>query len=86
MSTSPTVEQAIDLHLQGSSAKATRILSDLANAGNGHAAHELGVLLLAGGADFPADREAGVKWLEKSVELGFEETIATDPEWFRSAT
>ena len=86
MSNPATVEEALQLHLRGDSAHAARILNNLAEHGNGYAAHELGVLYLTGGADLAVDREAGLKWLQRSVELGFEATIASDPEWFRHST
>ncbi len=54
-----------------------------AELGSGHAAHELGVLYIVGGEDLEPDHEKSQYWLEKSLESGFEETIATDPKWFR---
>lgn len=83
MSSDLAVQEALTLHLQGHSIRAAKMLEELATQGVGHAAHELGVLYMTGGPDLPVDRQAGMKWLEKSVELGFAETIATDPNWFR---
>jgi len=57
-----------------------------AEMGSGHAAHELGVLYITGGPGVEPNREKGQYWLEKSLESGFESTIATDPEWFRKSS
>ena len=54
-----------------------------AEMGSGHAAHELGVLYITGGPGVEPNSEKSQYWLEKSLESGFESTIATDPEWFR---
>ncbi len=63
---------------------AEEILLKVANANNGHACHELGVLYLHGNGELRANKKQAFYWLEKSVELGFEKTIASDPNWFRS--
>jgi len=54
-----------------------------AELGSGHAAHELGVLYVVGGKGVEPNHEKSQYWLEKSLESGFEATIATDPEWFK---
>lgn len=71
-------------HLEnGNSLKAEELLTKAAEAGSGHAAHELGVLYTTGGKGLNPDHEKSQYWFEKSLESGFEKTIATDPEWFR---
>ena len=63
--------------------EAERLYLRAANMGSGHAAHELGVLYIAGGNGVTPDSTKSQYWLEKSLVSGFEETIATDPTWFR---
>ena len=63
--------------------KAENLYLKAAELGSGHAAHELGVLYMAGGEGVKPNHEKSQYWLEKSLESGFEKTIATDPEWFR---
>lgn len=62
---------------------AETLLLEVAQQGNGHACHELGVLYAVGCGDLKVDREKSVFWLDKSVELGFEQTIASDPLWYK---
>ena len=62
---------------------AEKLLLKAAAAGSGHAAHELGALYITGDEGVQPDREKSQYWLTKSLESGFEETIVTDPEWFR---
>ena len=64
--------------------KAEKLLLEVARMGNGHACHELGVLYSVGCDDLKADKEQAMYWLNKSVELGFEQTVATDPLWFQN--
>ena len=54
-----------------------------AELGSGHADHELGVLYISGGPGVEPNFEKSQYWLEKSLESGFESSIAADPEWFR---
>ncbi len=63
---------------------AEELLLKAANRGDGHAAHELGVLYGVGCGELKANLEKGRYWLEKSLELGFEKTVASDPEWFKN--
>ena len=63
---------------------AEKILLKVANQENGHASHELGILYLHGNGELSANKEKALYWLEKSVELGFEKTIASDPYWFKN--
>ena len=62
---------------------AERLLLEIAEQGNGHACHELGVLYSMDQNALKANKEKSVYWLNKSVELGFEKTIATDTSWFK---
>ena len=62
---------------------AEELLLKAANLGSGHAAHELGVLYGTGCGNLKANPEQARLWLEKSLERGFEQTIASDPEWFK---
>jgi TPR repeat protein len=48
-----------------------------AEAGDGAAAHNLGVAYL------PSNPEEGKKWLQLAYDLGFESQVATDPLWFK---
>ncbi|MCG8014899.1 MAG: hypothetical protein JAY97_01695 [Candidatus Thiodiazotropha sp. 'RUGA'] len=63
--------------------EAERLFLQAANMGSGHAAHELGVLYITGGSGVIQDSTKSQYWLEKSLDSGFEETVATDPTWFR---
>ena len=63
--------------------KAEQLYLQAANMGSGQAAHELGVLYIAGGNGVTSDSTKSAYWLERSLESGFEQTIATDPTWFR---
>ena len=63
---------------------AEELLLKAANLGSGHAAHELGVLYGTGCGSLKVNPEQAKFWLEKSLERGFEQTIASDPEWFKN--
>ena len=69
--------------LDGNLLEAEQLFLKAAELGSGHAAHELGVLYIIGGEGLEPNYEKSQFWLEKSLALGFEETIATDPKWFR---
>jgi len=62
---------------------AERLYFQAAEMGSGHAAHELGVLYICGGNGVEIDHNKSQYWLQKSLDSGFEKTIASDPEWFR---
>lgn len=72
-----------ELYEGGNAKVAEELLPKAAEMGSGHAAHELGVLYITGAEGVAPDHEKIQYWLEKSLESGFEGTIATDPEWFR---
>ncbi len=73
-----------ELFEKGNPFMAETILLEVAKQDNGHACHELGVLYLHGCLGLKSNKEKAMFWLEKSVELGFEKTVATDPFWFKS--
>lgn len=78
------VDIAMDEWLKGNHVKAEKLLIKEAEAGSGHAAHNLGTLYCTGGDGVPVDKAKSMKYYEQALASGFEETIATDPEWFRN--
>jgi len=68
------------------SVEAEKLYLMAAEQGSGHAAHELGILYISGGPGVEPNYEKSQYWLNKSVESGFESTIATNPEWFKKKT
>jgi len=62
---------------------AEKLYLEAAKLGSGPAAHELGILYIAGGDGVEPNKAKSQYWLEKSLESGFEKTVATDPEWFK---
>ena len=62
--------------------EAEKILLLEAKAGNGHAAHNLATLYVTGGPDL-VDPAKARYWYEQDLAAGYEETIASDPTWFR---
>jgi len=66
--------------------KAESLLIQAVNLGSGHAAHELGILYGAGCNNLQPDKQKSLYWLNKSLESGFEKSIASDPEWFKNNT
>lgn len=67
----------------GNFVEAEKLFLEAANEGSGRAAHELGIMYITGGPGLKPNHEKSQYWLERSLDLGFEKTIATDPEWFR---
>jgi len=63
--------------------KAEKLLLEAAELDSGHAFHELGILYGTGCKNLKPNPKQARFWLEKSLESGFEETIASDPEWFK---
>jgi len=51
-----------------------------------HAFHELGILYGTGCKNLKPNSKQARFCLEKSLESGFEATIASDPEWFKNST
>lgn len=84
MDTDDLIRQAQnELFENGNASVAEELLLKAAESGSGHAAHELGILYIGGGKGVEPNREKSQYWFEKSLESGYEATIASDPEWFR---
>ena len=77
------INKAANEFLEGNGKEAERLYLIAANQGSGHAAHNLGVLYITGAPNVNIDKEKALHWLNYSLESGFEETISTDPEWFK---
>ena len=60
-----------------------RLLQAAADAGNGHAAHNLAVALRMGAPGVPPRHDEANSYFEIAVTSGFEERVATDPNWWR---
>jgi hypothetical protein len=43
-------------------------------------------LYITGGEGLKPNYEKSQYWLQKSLESGFEATVASDPEWFKKTT
>ncbi len=78
-----TVEVAMEAWLAGDCVKAESLLLAAAEAGNGHAAHNLATLYAAGGPGVCSDFEKSTFWYQRAVDSGFEATVSSDPEWFK---
>ncbi len=70
----------------GNHIKAKDMLLKEAKKGNGHAAHNLATIFVTGGNGIQSDTDEAKRWYEVALASGFEETIATDPTWFRNKT
>lgn len=68
---------------KGNFLEAEKLLLKAAKAGSGHAAHNLGTLYAGGAPGIEANKEKSLKYYEQALKSGFEETVATDPIWFR---
>lgn len=66
--------------LQGNFELAISWLRKAAEAGNGCAAHNLGVVYLTSPE---RNQEEAQKWLQLAYDLGFEAQVTTDPLWFK---
>ena len=75
------IAMAHDKRFGGNVIAAEKLYLEAAERGSGHAAHELGVLYSTGGDGLEPDFDKSQHWFRKSVESGFEATIASDPEW-----
>jgi hypothetical protein len=60
-----------------------RLLRAAADAGDGHAAHNLAVALRMGAPHVPPRPEEANSYFEIAVASGFEQSVATDPTWWR---
>ena len=67
----------------GNLPKAEALLLKAAESGSGLASHNLGTLYAVGGPGVKADPTKSQYWYEKALESGFEQTIASEPTWFR---
>ena len=67
----------------GNLLSAEELLLKAAEAGIGHAAHNLGTLYAIGGPGVEADLAKSRYWYEKALASGFEETVASNPTWFK---
>lgn len=78
------VKNAQKALMSGNGKEAETLFLKAANAGSGHAAHELGVLYIGGAPGVEPNKAESQKWLNISLESGFETSIASAPEWFKS--
>ena len=77
------VNTAVQEMDKGNFIEAEKLLLKAANGGSGHAAHNLGTLYATGAPGIEANKDKSLKYYEQAVESGFEETVATNPTWFR---
>ena len=78
-----SVEIAMEAWIAGDCRKAELLLLAAAKAGSGNAAHNLGTLYATGGEGVSSDLEKSRLWYQKSLDSGYEETVSSDPEWFK---
>lgn len=64
--------------------RARDILQAEAEKGNGHAAHNLGTLYATGGIGIEPDPVEARRWMEVALATNFEDSVATDPTWFKT--
>ena len=76
-------EEAMEAWIEGDFPKAESLLIKAAKSGSGSAAHNLGSLYAAGGPGVKKDIQKSRKYFEQALASGFEETISSDPVWFR---
>ncbi len=74
---------AMEKQINGDISGAEKLLMEAAESGSGHAAHNLGVFYITCGEGIDHNLEKARYWLDISLASGFEETIASDPEWFK---
>jgi TPR repeat protein len=60
-----------------------RWLRMAADAGDGHAAHNLATILLQGGLAVAADKDVARHYFQVAHDSGFEASISSDPLWWR---
>ncbi len=77
------VKTAMEEMDNGNYLEAEKLLLKAAKAGSGLAAHNLGTLYAGGAPGVEANKESSLKYFEQALRSGFEETVATDPTWFR---
>lgn len=77
------INKAVEAYIKGNGLEAEALYLEAAKNGSGHAAHNLGVLYATGAPGVVPDSEKSQYWLNFALESGFEETVASDPEWFK---
>ena len=60
-----------------------RWLTTAADAGYGHAAHNLASCLFSGGPGVVRDAERAARYMQVAVDSGFEATVSSDPQWWK---
>ena len=80
------VETAMEAWEVGDLPKAEKLLIKAAEAGSGHAAHNLGTLYATGGPGVNPDPMRSLEYFEQALASGFEEIVASDPAWFTKET
>jgi TPR repeat protein len=76
-------QEAMQAWIEGNLPKAESLLLQAAKSGSGSAAHNLGSLYASGGPGVKKDKEKSRKYFEQALASGFEETVSSDPVWFR---
>ncbi|MCU8028783.1 hypothetical protein [Shewanella sp. SM73] len=74
---------AMEALFAGDGARAELLLLSLAEAGSGCAAHNLGTLYITGAPGVSPCVKKSQHWYQRSLDLGFEVTVASDPDWFK---
>lgn len=59
------------------------LLRDLADNGIGHAAHNLAMALCSGVGATEQSREEFARYMQIAADSGFEETVSSDPMWWK---
>ena len=77
------VKTAMEEMDKGNFLEAEKLLLKAAEAGSGHAAHNLGTLYACGAPGIEINKNNSLKYYEQALESGFEKTVATDPTWFK---
>jgi len=75
--------QAMEAWDAGDLSGAEALLLQAAEAGSGSASHNLGTLYAVGGPGVKQDAAKSQYWYERALAFGFEQTVASDPTWFR---
>jgi TPR repeat protein len=78
------IQVAMEEWEAGNLSRAEALLLQAAEAGSGHAAHNLGALYATGGPGIEPDPGKSQYWYEKAFGCGFEETVASNPTWFQT--
>jgi hypothetical protein len=76
-----TLSNEIDSYHKGVS-----LLRELADSGNGNAAHNLATALCSGVGATDQSREEFAHYMQVAFDSGFEETVSSDPMWWKKRT